>query len=86
MNKLIIRGEPVGPFQYVYANEDGKKVESIGIQIENLEDVVFALLKNYNINHIDLSGSRLYMEGIERMLKNAQINDYEKTELIFKYV
>jgi len=86
MNKLIIRGEPVGPFQYVYAYVDGKKVESIGIQIENLEDVVFALLKNYNINHIDLSGSRLYMEGIEHMLKNAQINDYEKTELIFKYV
>ena len=86
MDRLIIRGEPVGPFQHVYAYVNGEKVASIGIGIEDLVEVVFAMLEKYNIDHIDLSGSRFYMEGIETKIKEAGATLYSNNNLIFKYV
>lgn len=86
MDRIIIRGEPTSPFQYIYVYVNGERVERLGVLMENLEDIVFALLKKYNINHIDLSGPRDYTTGIERILSNPQSIDYEYANITFKYV
>ena len=86
MNRLLVRGEPVGPFQHVYVFQGDKLVDKLGIGIDDLNDVVFSLAKKYNINHIDLSGSRVYMMGIEEQIKRAGIENYNINDLTFRYV
>lgn len=86
MNTLLIRGEPFGPFQRLYVFKDNEKTESIGVQMKDLDEVAFDLIKRYNIKHINLSGARLYMQGIEKQLKEAGITTYSLDDLTFKYV
>ena len=86
MNTLLIRGEPFGPFQRLYVFKDNEKIESIGVQIEDLDEVAFDLIKRYDIKNINLSGARLYMQGIEKQLKEAGITTYSLDDLTFKYV
>lgn len=86
MNRLLVRGDPVGPFQHIYVFEGDKMTESIGIGIDDLEEVVFEIAKKYNITQIDLSGSRVYMQGIEAKLKEAGITLYDLNSIHFRYV
>ena len=86
MDRLIIRGEMFGPFQHIYAYVGGTKVDSIGVPMEDLEEVVFALLEKYNISHIDLSGARIFMQGIEQSIKEKEITQYSKGTITFRYV
>jgi hypothetical protein len=86
MNRLLIRGEPVGPHHYVYIFQEDKMVESYGIKMEDLEEIVFDIIKNYNISLIDLSGAHSYMEGIQKMLEEKNVLDYQVVDLTFRYV
>ena len=86
MNRLLIRGEPVGPHQYIYIFKDDKMVESYGIPMDNLEEIVFDIVKNYDISLIDLSGTRTYMGGIKKMLEEKGATDYSIKDLMFRYV
>lgn len=86
MDKLIIRGEMFGPFQYVYIYKNGEKIDSIGVSMENLEEVVFASLKKYGITTIDLSGAKSFMQGIEKSLREKEITQHSTDKIIFRYV
>lgn len=86
MDRLIIRGEPVGEFQKVAVFYNGEKIDNIGIKFEDLIEIVFELLAKYHLNRIDLSGSRAYMEGIQQMVQEAAIKEYGIDNLTFKYV
>ena len=86
MNRLLIRGEPTGPFQHIYVFENDKMVESIGIGIDDLEEIVFALVEKYNIDPIDLSGARAYMRGIEDKITKAGLTEYNLSGLSFRYL
>lgn len=86
MYTLLVRGEPFGPYQRLYVFENETKVESIGVPFEDLNEIAFALIKQYNIKHINLSGARVYMEGIEKQLKEAGVVTYSTDDLTFKYV
>ena len=86
MNILIVRGEPVVPFQYISLFIDDQRVDSIGVQFEDLEEMVFAFIEKYNIKHIDLSGARGYMEGIEEKLKRTAVETYSLDDLTFRFV
>ena len=88
MYRLIIRGEPVGPFQHIYVFDNSDKlVTSLGVTLDDLEEVVFELIQKYNIKTIDLSGYKAYMEGIEKNLKETGITTYRlDSDISFRYV
>ena len=86
MNSLLIHGEPVGPFQRLYVLNGQKIIETLGITVNDLEETVFALVEKYNITHINLSGAKAYMEGIEQKLKTAGVSTYSIDDLTFQYV
>ena len=87
MKRLLIRGTPTEVFEHLYVFNDGDVLtESIGVKFEDLEETVFALLSKYEINHIDLSGSRVYIEGIERQIRKAGATTYSINDLSFRYV
>jgi hypothetical protein len=87
MKRLLIRGTPTEVFEHLYVFNDGDSVtESLGVRFEDLEETVFALLEKYKIKHIDLSGSRVYTEGIERQIRKAGATTYSINDLSFRYV
>ena len=86
MYRLLIRGEPVGIFQHLYLFENNSVVDSLGVKLDMLDEIAFQYINKYNITQIDLSGSRSYMEGIERSLKTYGIENYSARQLTFRYV
>ena len=87
MKRLLVRGTPTEVFEHLYVfNDEDVLTESIGVKFEDLEETVFALLAKYEINHIDLSGSRVYTEGIERQIRKAGATTYSINDLSFRYV
>ena len=86
MDRLIIRGEPTQLFQRITVIQDNQKTETIGVQIDTFEDIVFELLKKYNLNRIDLSGPKAYTSGLEMKIRNAGVAQYSVTDLDIRYV
>ena len=87
MDRLLIRGELLGPFQHLYIFQNDKLVEKIGVNMNDLTEITFSLINKYQIKTIHLSGApRVFMEGIEQQIKQAGIDTYHLNDLTFKYV
>lgn len=86
MHTLLIRGELFSPLQHIYIFENNNMIEKIGIEMDYLEDAVFAAIEKYNIKHINLSGAYQFMHGIENKLKHTGVETYSLDDLTFKYV
>lgn len=87
MNRIIIHGGPVDPMLHVYVYVEGEKIDSLGCQMDALEEIVFTLAQKHNINTVDLAGSRMYMTGIEKMLReSATVANYSVDIIEFRYV
>ena len=86
MYTLVVRCELFDAKRRLYVLKNTEKVEAIGVNAEDFDEIAFALIHKYNIKHINLSGARMYMEGIEKQLKEAGINTYSVDDLSFKYV
>lgn len=87
MDRIIIHGGPVSPVQHVYVYVNGEQVDTMGVQMDNLAEVVFALAEKHNIKAIDLAGSRFFMEGVERELRESElIKNYSIDFIAIRYV
>ena len=87
MDRIIIHGSPVSPVQHVYTYVNGEQVDAIGVQMDNLGDIVFALAEKHNIKTIDLAGSRFFMEGVEREFRESElIKNYSIEFIAIRYV
>lgn len=86
MDRIIIRGDTTAPYQHIYVYKNGDRIDSTGVLFEDLAETVLACLEKYELTQIDLSGSRFYMEGIEKEIKNAAILKYGNLSINFRYV
>lgn len=86
MNKILVRGEPTGPFQYIYIFQEDQVIEKIGVPFNDIEDIVLDFINKYQINTIHLSGNKNYMKGIEKKITEVGSVIYGMNDLVFKYV
>lgn len=87
MISLMIHGSPVAPFQQVYIMKDNQIIDNLKAEFENLAEIVVDLCHKYKVNHIDLSGATLFMQGIEKQITALMIaKDYELNDIQFKYL
>lgn len=86
MDRIIVRGDLTAPYQHLYVYKNGERVDTIGVLFEDIVDTVLSYLKKYELINIDLSGPRIYMEGIEKNIKEAIIAQYNFPEVTFRYV
>lgn len=86
MDRIIIRGDLTSPYQHLYVYKNGERIDAMGVLFEDLADTVVNCLEKYELTHIDLSGSRFYMEGIEKIIKEAIVKNYSASNITFKYV
>lgn len=85
-DKIIIRLSPTEPFQRFYVYQEGEKVESLGVKMEDFSTTLVALIKKYNIHSIDISGNHIFSKKIiEEFLSDAP-TDFVVAELTIKYL
>ena len=75
-NRIIIWTNPVAPFQKLYVMKDGVLIEQMGIQINDVPDIVFELAQKYEIQEIHFSGTRSYAEKIAEDLREQSVFKY----------
>lgn len=51
-----------------------------------IPEIILTLSKKYNINQIDLSGSKSYLEGIAKKIQETEILTYNTNTLKFNYI
>ena len=86
MDRIIIRGDLIAPFQHLYVYKNGEKIDAIGVLFEDLAETVLSYLQKYKLTQLDLSGPRVYMEGVEKIIKEAIIKEYNFSDITFRYV
>jgi hypothetical protein len=86
MDRIIIRSDLTTPYQHLYVYKNGEKVDTIGVLFEDLVETTLTSLEKYELTVVDLSGPRMYMQGIEKNIKEAIATKYNFPEITFKYV
>lgn len=85
-DRVIIRGDVSSPFQHIYVYKNGERVDTIGVQFEDLAETVLGYLEKYELDCIELSGAIMYMQGIEKNIKEAITTKYSGKDFTFRYV
>ena len=86
MKKIIGIIHPFDMYQTFYVYQDGNKIETIQIRMNEIPDTIFDLSNVYNIHQIDLSGSKHFIEGIAKQIQEQEKNKYNKNELIINCI
>lgn len=86
MKKIIGIIHPFDINQTFYVYDDEDKLETIETQMENIPDVVLKLASTYNIDQVDLTGTRRFTEKIVKQIQEKEINKYNENKLIIKCI
>lgn len=86
MKKIIGIIHPFDMQQMFYVYEDGNKLEVINTKIQNIPETIFSLSDKYNINDINLSGSKHYIKGLIKQIQEKEITKYNYNKLNIKYI
>lgn len=55
-------------------------------EMSEIPEIILTLSKKYNVNQVDLSGSKAYLEGIVKKTKEKEISRYNMDTLKFNFV
>lgn len=86
MCKLVIASNPTDPFFNLYVFKEKDKVESTETTVNNLEEILSAFMKKYQIVEVHLAGAKPYMEGVEKLIRENDHFHYSTHEVIIKYI
>lgn len=86
MKKIIGLLKPFDMEQIFYVYEDGNQLETIQMTIDEIPENVLQLCDKYNIEQIDLVGSKGYSKGLIKQIQEKEIAKYNKNTLIIKCI
>lgn len=86
MKKIIGILRPFNLEQSFYVFEDGNKIDSAELTIDEINDFIFNLIDKYNIHQIDLSGPKQYSKGIAEKIKQAEVTKYNKNSITINLI
>ena len=86
VNKIIVWTNPTAPFQKIYVMKEGILVDQVGVKVDDVKDVVYALADKYSIFDINFSGAPSYGEKIAKDIENGQIIRYDKSKITVTFV
>lgn len=55
-------------------------------EMSEIPEIILTLSKKYNVNQVDLSGSKTYLEGIIKKTKEKEISKYNMDTLNFNFI
>ena len=81
MKKIIGIIHPFDMYQTFYVYEDGNKLETSQVRINEIPDTILELSKVYDVYQIDLSGSTNFTKGIINKIKEKENTKYNENKL-----
>lgn len=73
MRKIVGIIKPFENFQKCYIYEDGQKLEETKFTLEELPKAIVSLSNQYQIENIDLTGSKNFSSGIKKFIEKEEI-------------
>ncbi len=86
MKKLIGLLRPFDMTQTFYVYEDGNQLKTVELTIDEIPETVLQLCDKYNIEQIDLVGSKGYSKGLIKQIQEKESIKYNKNTLIIKCI
>ena len=86
MRKIVGVFKPFNLKQNLYVFEDGNKITSVEITLEDAAKTIMALAKEYNTNQIDLSGPKQYIQGLRKHFEQKELEKYNQNQLTFNII
>lgn len=86
MKKIIGIIHPFDMTQTFYVYDDDKKLITAETTMNNIVDTILNLASTYNVNQVDLTGSKHFIEGIINETQKKEMNKYNQNKLIIKCI
>lgn len=86
MNKLLVSLSPVQLHHKIYVIQDGVIIKQVNATNKQLSDVINALLKEYSIDNVTLSGAKAYTAKFGANLKVNLNTEYSNAHITIDYV
>lgn len=79
--KMIVVCRPFDRKQKVYINEADEEIAFMEVELDDLFDAVIQQAKNYDLTKINLIGQRMFVQGVEKKIKEVAVKKYNKDDL-----
>ena len=86
MKKIVGIIRPFDMYQTFYVYQNGNKLDYLKIRVSDIPDTVLALSSQYQTYQVDLSGSKHYIEGIAKQIKQKEAEKYSENNLIINCI
>lgn len=81
MAKIVGMLKPFVLKQSFVVYEDGQKLDVKEATADEINDTIFALMEQYDINQIDFTGPKNYCRGISRRFEEAEMAKYSENKV-----
>ena len=86
MKKIITMLQPFALNQNIIVYENGNKIDMKESTIDNLVEEVSKLIEQYNIKQVDFIGAKQYAKGLRTKIKENELFQFNKDDLIINYL
>ena len=81
MEKIVCSIKPFTLTQMVYVYNENGLLEGAPSTIDNLGNTIMALANKYNIQKVDLTGPKMFLNGISKKIKKEEFTKYSNNTL-----
>lgn len=86
MKKIVSVIKPFVIQQNIFVYSDGEKEDIISVPLDEIQNKLVEISYQYNINEIELIGSKKYLKEIGNKIKEAEMNKYSNNNIIINIV
>ena len=81
MEKIVCSIKPFALNQMIYVYNENGLVEGVPASINDLAETIFALANKYNANRVDLTGPKMFLQGLSKKIKKEEFVKYNNNNL-----
>lgn len=86
MKKIVSVIKPFIINQNVFVYEDGNKIDVLSVPLDNIQKILINTAIKYEVNDIELIGSKKYLNGIINKVQEEEIKQYNANKLNIKII
>lgn len=84
MNKIVSVIRPFTMQQNVFVYDGSNSIKISIAEMDNIEEAIINLAKEYNTNEVELIGAKKFTSGIKDKIIEQEINKYNENKLNIK--
>lgn len=86
MKKIVSVIKPFIINQNVFVYEDGNKIDVLSVPLNDIQNILINTAIKYEVNDIELIGSKKYLNGIINKVQEEEIKQYNANKLNIKII